>query len=207
MRAAGRRGNPGHVTVNLAAAATRRRSRRSPRRPSLAPSQTSTDAKDLRSSGKLKLGQVVADFQLVAKTYAATHAGKPTAGAVFFARMEFSRAKDLFGRLGVQALPWMARVPPSLAISEGGAVTLAKEEVMPTGNNYPWPAEDIAAWVLERSGVAVGEVKRAPLIGARSVSFAGCWVCQSWQAAGWPAGSAMQCLEACAAMCGSFGAH
>lgn len=56
------------------------------------------DAKDLRSQGKLKLGQLMADFKLVAKSFAAEHAGKPAAGSVLFARMEFSKAKDLFGR-------------------------------------------------------------------------------------------------------------
>ena len=42
--------------------------------------------------------QVVADFRLAAKTYAATHRGQPAAGAVVFARMEFSKVKELFGR-------------------------------------------------------------------------------------------------------------
>jgi len=42
--------------------------------------------------------QVVADFRLAARTYAATHRGQPAAGAVVFARMEFSKVKELFGR-------------------------------------------------------------------------------------------------------------
>lgn len=124
------------------------------------------DAKDLRSQGKLKLGQLVSEFRLVAKSFAATHAGKGSVGSVIFARLEFSKAKDLFGRMGIQALPYLARIPPSLAISEGGAVTLGKEEVMPT-TGYPWSAEAIAEWVLERSGVAVGEIKRPTLISTR----------------------------------------
>lgn len=70
--------------------------------------------------------------------------------------------------MGIQALPYLARIPPSLAISEGGAVTLGKEEVMPT-TGYPWSAEAIAEWVLERSGVAVGEIKRPTLISTRRV--------------------------------------
>ncbi|KAL4859895.1 putative dolichyl-diphosphooligosaccharide--protein glycosyltransferase subunit 3B [Chlorella vulgaris] len=124
------------------------------------------DAKDLRSQGKLKLGQLMADFKLVAKSFAAEHAGKPAAGSVLFARMEFSKAKDLFGRMGIQALPYLALVPPSLAIDEGGALTLNKEDVMPT-SSYPWSAETIATWVLERTGVAVGEIKRPTLVSTR----------------------------------------
>lgn len=41
---------------------------------------------------------MVADFRLAAKTYAATHRGQPAAGAAVFARMEFSKVKELFGR-------------------------------------------------------------------------------------------------------------
>lgn len=43
-------------------------------------------------------------------------------------------------RLGVQSLPYLARVPPGLAISEGGAITLPKEELM-SAANYPWCVE------------------------------------------------------------------
>lgn len=80
--------------------------------------------------------------------------------------MEFSKAKDLFGRMGIQALPYLARVPPSLAISDSGAITLSKEDLMPTAG-YPWSAEAIAEWVQERSGIAVGEIKRPTLVSTR----------------------------------------
>lgn len=124
------------------------------------------DAKDLRSQGKLKLGQLISEFKLVGKTYAAAHAGKPTAGAVFFARMEFSRSQQLFGRMGISALPYLARIPPGLPITEGGAITVAKEDVL-SAAAYPWSAEQIAEYVAERCGVAVGEIKRTSLISSR----------------------------------------
>lgn len=124
------------------------------------------DAKDLRRDSKLRLVPLINDFKLVAKTYAATHAGKPAAGAVFFARMEFSQTQSLFGRMGIKALPYLVRIPPSLAITEGGAVSVPQEEVLPQ-SGYPWPATRIAEFVTERSGLPVGEVKHAPLIGAR----------------------------------------
>lgn len=75
-------------------------------------------------------------------------------------------------RMGIQALPYLARVPPSLAIDEGGALTLNKEDVMPT-SSYPWSAETIATWVLERTGVAVGEIKRPTLVSTRCASSLG----------------------------------
>ena len=124
------------------------------------------DAEDLRSQSKLKLGQLVSDFQLVGKTFAATHAGKPSAGSALFARMEFSKTKELFGRLGVQALPYLVRIPPSLPISEAGAVTVDKEDQL-SASGYPWSPEAIADFVAQRSGVGVGDVKRPPLIGPR----------------------------------------
>lgn len=37
----------------------------------------------------------------------------------------------------MQSLPYLARVPPGLAISEGGAITLPREEQM-SAANYPW---------------------------------------------------------------------
>lgn len=132
------------------------------------PPLPSPDAKDLRRDPKLRLVPLVADFKLAAKTYAATHVGKPTSGAAFFARMEFSRSKNLFGRLGIKALPYVARIPPSLSVTEGGAVILPSEEVLST-SSYPWSAEQIAGWVAERSGLPVGEVVRAPLVSARCV--------------------------------------
>ena len=69
-------------------------------------------------------------------------------------------------RLGIQALPYVARVPPSLPISEGGAVTIAKEDIL-SAAGYPWSAEDIAAFVLDRTGVPVGEIQRTSLISKR----------------------------------------
>lgn len=37
----------------------------------------------------------------------------------------------------MQSLPYLARVPPGLAISEGGAITLPKEELLSPAS-YPW---------------------------------------------------------------------
>ena len=59
---------------------------------------SSADAKNLRSQGKLKLGHLMSEFKLAGKAMAATHAGKETAGAVFFALVEFTAAKELFGK-------------------------------------------------------------------------------------------------------------
>ncbi|KAL4445853.1 hypothetical protein ABPG77_009052 [Micractinium sp. CCAP 211/92] len=124
------------------------------------------DAKDLRRDPKLRLVPLVSDFKLVAKAFAATNAGKPAAGQAFFARMEFARAQHLFGRMGIKALPYLARIPPSLAVTEGGAISVPAEEVLPT-SGYPWGPERIAEFVSERTGLAVGEVKHAPLISPR----------------------------------------
>ena len=56
------------------------------------------DAKNLRSQGKLRLGHLMSEFKLAGKAMAATHAGKESAGAVFFALVEFTAAKELFGK-------------------------------------------------------------------------------------------------------------
>ncbi len=68
--------------------------------------------------------------------------------------------------MGIKALPYLARIPPSLAVTEGGAISVPAEEVLPP-SGYPWGPERIAEFVSERTGLAVGEVKHAPLISPR----------------------------------------
>lgn len=72
----------------------------------------------------------------------------------------------LMCRMGIKALPYLARIPPGLAITDGGAVSVPAEEVLPTAG-YPWGPQRIAEFVAERTGLAVGEAKHAPAISPR----------------------------------------
>ena len=57
------------------------------------------DAKHLHGQDKLGLPKLMAEYALVAKALAATHApGSAAAGKVVLARIEFSQAKEVFGR-------------------------------------------------------------------------------------------------------------
>lgn len=119
------------------------------------------DALNLHNQGKLQLGTLVKEFALVARTFAATQAGKPAAGKVFFARIEYKASQGLFGRMGIKSLPFVARIPPSTPITRDGAVKIAKEDQME--GDYPWRAEALAQWVQDKTGLAVGEIKRASI--------------------------------------------
>lgn len=72
----------------------------------------------------------------------------------------------------MQALPYLARIPPGLAITEGGAITLPKQDVL-SAAGYPWSAEAIAEFVGDRCGLAVGEIKRPQLISSRLMPVVG----------------------------------
>eukprot|EP00887_Chlorella_sp_A99_P000763 scaffold5.g763.t1 len=123
------------------------------------------DALNLHNQGKLQLGTLVKEFALVARTFAATQAGKPAAGKVFFARIEYKASQGLFGRMGIKSLPFVARIPPSTPITRDGAVKIAKEDQME--GDYPWRAEALAQWVQDKTGLAVGEIKRASIFHSR----------------------------------------
>lgn len=72
------------------------------------------DSKKMRNTGKLQLGAVLAEYGLVAKTLAAEHEGKSTAGKVFFTKVEFESAKDLFGRCGQRGAAGLAQKQDSI---------------------------------------------------------------------------------------------
>lgn len=124
------------------------------------------DAKNLRNQGKLQLGTLLKEYSLVARTFAATQAGKPAAGKVFFTRVEYTASQGLFGRMGIKSLPFLARISPGVSISKDGAVRLAREDTMETVA-YPYTAESIAAFVQESTGLGVGEIKRSSLLHSR----------------------------------------
>lgn len=58
------------------------------------------DSANMRSQGKLQLGTLMSEYGLMAQACAAEHEGSTTAGKVFFTRVEYTTAKDLFGRCG-----------------------------------------------------------------------------------------------------------
>lgn len=124
------------------------------------------DAKHLHSQEKLGLVKLMKEFALVAKAFADTHKGTPSASKVVFAHMEFSVAKDLFGRLGVQSVPYLVRIAPGTPVAKDGAVSVAKADVMDV-SSYPWDAETLAAFVQDRTGVSVGEIVRPAAVRSR----------------------------------------
>jgi len=92
----------------------------------------------------------------------------PTLGSYTPAGNQTS-AMGLQCRLGIKSLPWMGRIPPSMAISKDGAVRLKGEDLVQDSLPYPWSAETIAGFVEDKTGVKAGEIKRTSFLHSRSV--------------------------------------
>lgn len=119
------------------------------------------DAKQLRKKGKLDLETRLTAFSTVAKAFASTHAGKNTEGKVFFIRMLFEDARDVFGRLGVKGLPYVARIPPSLHIRANSGISMPKDEELVGGTSTGLVPQDIGSFVQERTGLSAGDLSAA----------------------------------------------
>lgn len=97
------------------------------------------------------------EYALVAKAYAKKHAGTPAAGKVFFASIEYGETKDIFGKLGVPGLPFLARIAPTANVKKSGSTQIGEEEKLSI-QEYPWSASVISSFVQERTGIHAGDV-------------------------------------------------
>lgn len=129
------------------------------------------DSKNMRSQSKLQLSSVLKEYSMAARSFAKENTGGASEGKVFFTRVEFTTSKDLFGRLGITALPYLARIPPSMSVTPGGAVRLKKDDRIADTVPYPWTAEIIAEFVSEKTGLAHAEIKRTSFLHSRLMPF------------------------------------
>ncbi len=119
------------------------------------------DAQRFRKQSKLQLETRFEAFATVARAFAATHADKATEGKAFFVRVLFEDARETFGRLGVKGLPYVVRLPPSLHIRPGAAVSIPKGEEMPGGAASGLDPQDYGAFVQDRTGLWPGDLSAA----------------------------------------------
>lgn len=80
---------------------------------------------------------------------------------LFFVDIEFQESQEVFHRLGVTSLPFLFRLPTS-ALKRDGRIAIAGSDKMTPENfpSYPWTAEDIGAFVGERTGVPAPDIER-----------------------------------------------
>ena len=119
------------------------------------------DARRFRKQSKLDLSTRFESFATVARAFAATHGGKQTEGKVFFVRIVLEDARDAFGRLGIKGLPYVARLPPSLHIRPGAAISLPKEDILGATGGVGLVPGDIGGFVQDRTGLSPGDLSAA----------------------------------------------
>lgn len=106
-------------------------------------------------------------FATVSRAFMDTHAGKSTENKVFFARIVVEDGKEAFRRLGVDRIPYIARIPPALHVRPTASISIPSDEVMSSSPNVGDKPKDIGAFVQERTGLNPGDLSA---VGAASRS-------------------------------------
>ena len=123
------------------------------------------DARKFRRTRNLDLESRIEAFGKVAKAFSMTHAGQPTEGRVFFARVVWEDSREVFQKLKISGLPYLAHLPPNLHVKSGGEIQLKEADVMPTGPHMDWMVMDLGAFVQERTGLSPGDLSAAGAAG------------------------------------------
>lgn len=134
-------------------------------------------ASHLLDKENLNLRAIRKEFGYLANTHLLN--SKETEKAkVFFGEIEFSESQELFHRLGANVLPYIFHVPADMSIGADGAIKLSDSDVMRTSDytNYPWTANDMAAFVKEASGIDLGPINRPSIKGHPLAPVAGLFI-------------------------------
>lgn len=72
-------------------------------------------------------------------------------------QLELGNAQQAFGRLGIQALPFVAHIPRSLAVPPDAPVPLSNEDKMDPNRytNYPWKPDSFVEFVADATGYRI----------------------------------------------------
>jgi hypothetical protein len=80
---------------------------------------------------------------------------------VLFVEVEYSESEELFRRFGVNSLPYIFRLAPSVPVGRDGTIKLKHDDVMrhdAYGHEH-WSADDMAAFLRDKTGLDVGKVR------------------------------------------------
>lgn len=126
-------------------------------------------ARHLMDKPNLKQKKLRYEFGLAASAYREKYSEGGSAGHVFFAELEFKENQEVFQRLGVQSLPNVFRLAPSLQIRRSGAIEVPETERMSMEEfpDYPWSAETIAQFVAMKTGLRVETIPRKSVMQSR----------------------------------------
>eukprot|EP00193_Tetraselmis_chui_P018415 CAMPEP_0177792244 /NCGR_PEP_ID=MMETSP0491_2-20121128/24421_1 /TAXON_ID=63592 /ORGANISM="Tetraselmis chuii, Strain PLY429" /LENGTH=338 /DNA_ID=CAMNT_0019314645 /DNA_START=59 /DNA_END=1076 /DNA_ORIENTATION=- len=118
-------------------------------------------ASHLMDKATIQLPKLRKEFGLLSKAYREEMKKTGQEGKIFFADIEFQESQEVFHRLGVQALPFVFRLPTS-AIKRDGRIALNDNDKMTPDSfpNYPWSAEDMGSFTAERTGLPTPTIDR-----------------------------------------------
>lgn len=126
-------------------------------------------ADHLQDKAQLRLRELRQEYGLAAKAFLKNHRNTTATGKLFFTQIEYKRSTELFHRLGVNSLPYIFRLSSTFPIEADGTIKLRPDDVMKHADysNYPWTAEDMASFIRERTGVAIGDIDKPSVFKSR----------------------------------------
>jgi oligosaccharyltransferase complex subunit gamma len=173
-------------------------------------------AKHMMDSPKTRLRDLRFEYALAAKAFAdapspssssddssgsaaddadAAPASAPQSRDVFFAELWHHSSKDLFGRLGVKALPMVFVLSPTHPgpSSSSGQIKIPEADEMGRDGQaasgftkYPWAAEEMVAWMLGRvAGSRASQVERPSFVRSPMFPLAFAGLLTTGAAAAW----------------------
>ncbi|CAH2047936.1 unnamed protein product [Thlaspi arvense] len=114
------------------------------------------DATQLHSKSELRLQELRREFGIVSVSFLANNNGSD-ATKLFFCEIEFSKAQSSFQLFGVNALPHIRLVAPSIS-------NLRDESGQMDQSDFSRLAESMAEFVEQRTKLTVGPIQRPPLL-------------------------------------------
>ncbi|KAG9447842.1 hypothetical protein H6P81_013970 [Aristolochia fimbriata] len=121
------------------------------------------DAVQLRDKPDLHLTELRSEFELVASSFIANNRDLPSASKVFFCDIEFKESQSSFALFGVNSLPHVRHVGPSLR-------NLKDSEPM-NQSDFGRLADSMAEFVESKTQVSVGPIIRPPLVSKKQIVF------------------------------------
>ncbi|CAN8245156.1 unnamed protein product [Cochlearia groenlandica] len=116
------------------------------------------DATQLHGKTELRLKELRREFAVVSDSFLAANTDKKSDQTkLFFVEIEFSRSQSSFQLFGVNALPHIRLVSPSIS-------NLRDESGSMDQSDYSRLAESMAEFVEQRTKLAVGPIQRPPLL-------------------------------------------
>ncbi|XP_068664768.1 probable dolichyl-diphosphooligosaccharide--protein glycosyltransferase subunit 3B [Aristolochia californica] len=121
------------------------------------------DAVQFRDKPDLHITELKSEFELVASSFITNNQGLPSASKVFFCDIEFKESQSSFALFGVNSLPHVRHVGPSIR-------NLKDSEPMDQ-SDFSRLADSMAEFVESKTQVSVGPIIRPPLVSKKQLVF------------------------------------